>query len=271
MPTSSRPLRLLLVGLLALVAATLLWMLFGVLRGAISLWQALRELPTWAQAGVCVVVVAVVIGLAFVAWRIMHPRPRKPAPVAAPTRAQVDQRVARLQGQRTDTANLQAELEELDRRARSEELYVAVFGEISAGKSSLIRALVPDASAGTDVLGGTTRSVEHYRGALGASALVFADVPGTHEASGAAREQLARDEALRAHVVLYVCAGDLTREQDTELRWLRGFGKPLLLVLNKADQFRAGERDALERTLRERYARRHRCPARRERWRQRKL
>ncbi len=253
MPTSSRPLRPLLVGLLALVAATLLWMLFGVLRGAISLWQALRELPTWAQAGVCVVVVAVVIGLAFVAWRIMHPRPRKPAPVAAPTRAQVDQRVARLQGQRTDTANLQAELEELDRRARSEELYVAVFGEISAGKSSLIRALVPDASAGTDVLGGTTRSVEHYRGALGASALVFADVPGTHEASGAAREQLARDEALRAHVVLYVCAGDLTREQDTELRWLRGFGKPLLLVLNKADQFRAGERDALERTLRERY------------------
>jgi GTP-binding protein EngB required for normal cell division len=258
MPNASRPLRLLLVAVLALAAAALLWVLFGALRGAISLWQALRDLPVWAQSGIGIVIIAVVIGMAWLAWRILHPRPRKHAPVAAPTRAQVDQRVARLNEQRADTAALQAELEELDRRARNEELYVAVFGEISAGKSSLVRALassalVPDAAAQTDVLGGTTRAVAHYRGALGTTALVFADVPGTHEASGAVREQLARDEALRAHVVLYVCAGDLTRDQDTELRWLRGFGKPMLLVLNKADQFREGEREALERALRERY------------------
>jgi GTP-binding protein EngB required for normal cell division len=161
--------------------------------------------------------------------------------------------MARLNVQRADTANLQSELEELDRRARSEELYVAVFGEISSGKSSVVRALAPQAAVQTDVLGGTTRAVTHYRGTLGDSALVFADVPGSHEASGAVREQLARDEALRAHIVAYVCAGDLTRDQDAELRWLRGFGKPLLLVLNKADQFRDGERQALERALRERY------------------
>jgi uncharacterized protein len=79
-------------------------------------------------------------------------------------------------------------------------------------------------------------------------------VPGSHEVGGAAREQLARDEALRAHIVLYVCAGDLTRDQDAELRWLRGFGKPLILALNKADQFSDTERDALQTTLRERYA-----------------
>jgi len=258
MPNASRPLRLLLVAVLALTAAALLWALFGVLRGAISLWQALRDLPGWAQAGVCAVIVAVVVGMAWLAWRILRPRPRKLAPVAAPTRAQVDERVARLNEQRADTATLQAELEELDRRARSEELYVAVFGEISAGKSSMIRALATgtlDAGTApqTDVLGGTTRAVAHYRCRLGDTALVFADVPGTHEVSGAVREQLARDEALRAHVVLYVCAGDVTRDQDTELRWLRGFGKPLLLVLNKADQFRDGERETVERALRERY------------------
>jgi hypothetical protein len=54
--------------------------------------------------------------------------------------------------------------------------------------------------------------------------------------------------------VLYVCAGDLTRDQDAELRWLRGFGKPLVLALNKVDQFAGGDRAALERALRERYA-----------------
>jgi GTP-binding protein EngB required for normal cell division len=250
---ASRPLRLLIFAVLALAAAALLWVLFGTLRSAIALWRELRDLPGWTQLAIAAIVVIVVCALAWVGWRILHPRPRKPAPVAAPTREQVDQRVARLHEQRADTASLQAELEELDRRARSEELYVAVFGEISSGKSSLVRALAPDAAARTDVLGGTTRAVAHYRGALGANALIFADVPGTHEASGASREQLARDEALRAHVVVYVCAGDLTRDQDTELRWLRGFGKPLLLVLNKADQFRDGERQQLERALRERY------------------
>jgi hypothetical protein len=83
--------------------------------------------------------------------------------------------------------------------------------------------------------------------------MTFADVPGSHEVSGAAREQLARDEALRAHIVLYVCAGDLTRDQDSELRWLHGFGKPTVLVLNKADQLNAHERDTLVRALRAKY------------------
>jgi predicted GTPase len=96
--------------------------------------------------------------------------------------------------------------------------------------------------------------VSHYSARLpGGHLLTLADVPGTHEVAGSTREQLARDEALRAHVVLYVSAGDLTRDQDAELRWLRGFGKPLVLALNKADQFAGGERAALERVLRERY------------------
>jgi hypothetical protein len=254
MPTASRPLRLLIFAVLALALAALLWLLFGALHSAIALWRELRDLPAWLQIAAAILIIVVVIGGAWLGWRVLHPKPRKRAPVAAPTRDAIDLRVARLQQQRTDTAVLQSELEELDRRARSDELYAAVFGEISAGKSSLIRALVPDAKVQVDVLGGTTRAVEHYRGALADGvALTFADVPGTHEVSGAVREQFARDEALRAHVVLYVCAGDLTRDQDAELRWLRGFGKPLLLVLNKADQFREGERATLERTLRERY------------------
>jgi len=254
MAISSRPLRLLVAAAIALVCAALLWAVIGALRSGVALWQELRAQPAWLQVVVAVLLAAVLLGIGWAGWKLLGPRKRR-APITAPTRAVVEQRVAELREARFDTAELQQELEDLDRRARSEELYVAVFGEISAGKSSLIHALVPDAAPHADVLGGTTRAVTHYRAASAAGAvLTFADVPGTHEASGAAREQLARDEALRAHVVLYVCAGDLTRDQDAELRWLRGFGKPLVLVLNKADQFRAGERDALTRALRERYA-----------------
>jgi hypothetical protein len=34
----------------------------------------------------------------------------------------------------------------------------------------------------------------------------------------AALDRMARDEALRAHVIIYVCEGDLTRDQYQALR-----------------------------------------------------
>ena len=84
-------------------------------------------------------------------------------------------------------------------------MHVALFGEISTGKSSLIRALAPDAAPDVDVRGGTTRTVDHCRGHLpDGRELVLADVPGSGEVEGRVREQIARDEALRAHAVVYV-------------------------------------------------------------------
>jgi len=252
MPNTNRPLRLIL---LAVLAVALLWALLGVLHGAIALWHEWQALAAWAQAAIAIIVAAAVAAIVRAGFWLLGPRRRRTVATAPPTRAQVEQRIDLLKQRSADTAALQAELAELDRRGRSEELYVAVFGEISAGKSSVIRALAPDAPAQVDVLGGTTRAVTHYRTPLASGALLtLADVPGSHEVDGAQREQLARDEALRAHVVLYVCAGDLTRDQDAELRWLHGFGKPLVLALNKADQFDAAERNALEGALRDRYA-----------------
>ena len=255
MARPSRPLRLIFIALFALIAAALLWLLISVLHSGIALWEDLQRLPGWAQLTVIgLLATALILLVAGGAW-VLGPRRRKSNRAVAPTRDEVEQRVAALSQRRVETGPLQAELAELDRRARSAELYIAVFGEISAGKSSVIRALAPSADAAVDVRGGTTRVVSHHRAPLaGDNVLVLADVPGTHEAAGPAREQLAREESLRAHVVLYVCAGDLTRDQDAELRWLRGFGKPLVLVLNKVDQFSAAERNELERRLRERYA-----------------
>ncbi len=250
----NRPLRLILIAALAVVAAALLWLVLGVLHTALTLWQDLRALPGWAQAIVAALFVAALSGLAWAAMWLLGPRKRNAVVVTPPTRGEIELRIDALKQRSAETVGLEAELAEFDRRARTEQLYVAVFGEISAGKSSVIRALAPDAAAQVDVLGGTTRAVSHYSARLpGGQMLTLADVPGTHEVAGSTREQLARDEALRAHVVLYVCAGDLTRDQDAELRWLRGFGKPLVLALNKADQFAGGERAALERALGERY------------------
>jgi len=253
MTTLNRGIRLLVLAAIALVAAALVWLLIGILRGGFALWQELRELPVAAQYVAAALLTLAILGLAYAAWRLLRPRARTPSVIEVPRRADIESRVDMLTKRTADAAALQAELAELDRRTRTSELYIAVFGEISAGKSSLIQALAPGTDAKADVLGGTTRAVTHYPARIDETIVTYADVPGTHEVEGAARETIARDEALRAHIVLYVCAGDLTRDQDVELRWLRGFGKPLVLVLNKVDRFSDAERAELERELRSRY------------------
>ena len=243
---SRRP-RLLLT---ALAMAALLWLLFAAAERALALAQRFLDLPTWLQwtlGGVLLVFAAA--GLAVLWWLLRPRRRRRPPP--APDRGSLEQRIGQLRDRGADTGALTAELGELDRRRASARVYVALFGEISSGKSSLVRALVPQAQIASDVRGGTTRAVGHYDGRLpDGRTLVLADVPGSREAGGEAHEALAREEALRAHAVIYLCAGDLNRSQADELRWLADFGKPLLLVLNKADQWSDAERALLLERLR---------------------
>lgn len=243
----SRHLRLLFT---ALAMAALLWLLFAAAERALALAQRFLDLPTWLQwtlGGVLLVFAAA--GLSVLWWLLRPRRKRRPLPV--PDRGSLEQRIGQLREHGADTGALAAELGELDRRRASARVYVALFGEISTGKSSLVRALAPQAQVASDVRGGTTRTVGHYDGQLpDGRTLVLADVPGSREAGGEAHETLAREEALRAHAVVYLCAGDLNRSQAEELRWLADFGKPLLLVLNKADQWSEAERDQLLARLR---------------------
>ncbi|MBA8884570.1 GTPase [Dokdonella fugitiva] len=257
MPRPRLPLRLVLSAALALGAALLLGLVVTTLNGVLELYQRLAELPPWLRIPLLAAAAGFAGALGWLLWRLARPA-RHPAavPTAPPvSRAEVDVRIDRLRERAVATAALEAELAELDRRRASGELYVALFGEISTGKSSLVRALAPQAAPEIDVRGGTTHHVAHHRGRLDdGRELVLADVPGTGEVDGAVREQLARDEALRAHAVVYLAAADLTRAQDAELRWLAGFGKPLLLALNKADLYDDAQRAALLGRFRERYA-----------------
>lgn len=250
----TRQLRLLLALVAGLLCLALLWLLLGATRMALELWRELATLPLLLRLALLGGLAGFAAGGVWLVWRLLRPRPRVLRPVAPPDRASLEKRIGRLQSQAAETAQFQAELVELDRRAADGECYVAVFGEISAGKSSLVRALAPQAEIAVDVLGGTTTEVAHYRGRLGERELVLADVPGMQEVGARVREQIARDEALRAHAVIYVGSGDLTRAQDQELRWLRGYGKPLLLALNKIDLFDAAQREELLDALRRRYA-----------------
>jgi len=111
---------------------------------------------------------------------------------------------------------------------------------------------LPGADVAVDVRGGTTRTVTYYTWTSSAGdRLILADLPGLNEANGA-MDQTARDEALRAHVVIYVCEGDLTRDQYQALRTLVDLGSPLLVALNKMDRYTERELELVRERLAER-------------------
>ena len=179
-------------------------------------------------------------------------RSRAVVPVKPLDEASLRQRLEHSEAAGVAVESIRRELEELQRRRAAGEIIVAVFGEISAGKSSLVRALLPGSDIAVDVRGGTTRVVTYYTWTSSAGdRLILADLPGLNEADGTL-DQNARDEALRAHVVVYVCEGDLTRDQYQALRTLLDLGSPLIVALNKMDRYSEAEMAQVRQRLNER-------------------
>lgn len=250
----SQPLRLLLALALLVGVATLLLSLLAAADSALSVWQRLQDLPAWMRGAYLVLLAVLSAGAGWGVWRLLRPATPRTPRAARIDRAAVEARIERL-----DTVapaqHARQELQELDRRRGENVVQVAVFGEISAGKSSLVRALAPEAELAVAATGGTTTTVRRHRGRLPqGDAIEIADVPGLFESGGETQAALARAEAARSHAIVFVADGDMTRSQDAELRALAGFGRPLLLVLNKVDRYREDERAALLARLRERYA-----------------
>lgn len=144
------------------------------------------------------------------------------------------------------------EIEALIDKLEHGELHVAVFGRVSVGKSALLNALLGAAHFTVGVLHGTTTAREAARWLrIGDSGVHLIDTPGIDEIDGAERERLAHQVAGRADLVLFVVDGDLTATEGEALRLLATERRPMLLVLNKADQYTAGERAALVERLAE--------------------
>ncbi len=245
---------------LALAVALSLSALVGVLllvvsEIAFSLVDRLSRHGPWVLWGYAAVLALATTGVAWLAWRALAPAPdRRPAqaPRAAPSLSELERRIAESADKGVAVAPAERELDALRERKRSGRLYVAVFGEISHGKSSLIKALSPDVEVEVDVRGGTTKAVHHYHWPLPQGGeVVLADVPGILLA-GEAQQPAAVEEALRAHVVVFVCDGDLTADQWRALQGLKRFNKPMILAINKVDRLRPEDLERIRTRLSER-------------------
>ena len=130
-------------------------------------------------------------------------------------------------------------------------VHIAAFGRVSTGKSSLLNALMGEAVFSTSPLHGETQhaSMRAYREAE-AHGVFLIDTPGLDEAFGEAREDHARDVVGRADLILFVVDADVTAQEQEALAWLTSQGRPVLVVLNKADRYSTDELELLLASLR---------------------
>lgn len=242
-----RFIRISIAVLIVLVMVIALAALLFVTESALNVWDRLREGPRIVLYGY-LAAVALLIGttLWFMVKLVVRRRPRKKQESAKPlTRAEIEDRLRAADASGVDTATARAELSELASRQQTRAVHLCFFGEISSGKSSLVRALVPEADVQISAVGGSTLDIRHYAwtAADGASVLLT-DVPGAGGVESGL-DEVAEEEALRAHIVLFVTDGDLTRAEKLALQRLLELDKPLILVLNKTDRYDAAEQALL--------------------------
>ena len=242
------------IGLLlfALLAVLLLTLSLGSL---LEFWQQLQTLPDWVKL-IYAGSVLLIFGLAIaVIWWLFRPGTKKTMPQSrreTPDEESLVNQLAEAREQGIETSRIEEEFAKLRQRREAGEIHIAVFGEISSGKSSLIRALLPGKEVLTAVTGGTTRRLEEFRwNSPAGDALVLVDMPGLNEAGGSL-DKLAGEEAQRSHLVIFVTDGDLTRSQFEAIGMLRELDKPVIVALNKADWYQKDSLESLQKSLSQR-------------------
>ncbi len=167
----------------------------------------------------------------------------------------IRRQVAQIQDQVTRQALLERS-RDLEASFTQGELQIVVFGTGSAGKTSLVNAVIGRVVGEVGAPMGTTAAGETYHLPLRGldRELWITDTPGILEAGviGTQREQLARQLATEADLLLFVVEDDLRQSEFAPLRSLAQMGKRSLLVLNKVDRLLPSDREAILTRLRQR-------------------
>jgi small GTP-binding protein len=239
------------VGLVVLVAIT------AVLQAVNNLlWQMSYLLPGWLVGPAALLVFggsALVLGRLAWPWLVdlrrgrqsgsgapggLPPPPGNRQEAALQNLKAIDQLLARIRDDVQREA-LQQERARVAAELQRGDLVLVVFGTGSAGKTSLIRALLQEVVGQVGAAMGSTQKCTSYRLRLRdlQRCLRLVDTPGILEAGpeGQNREQLARQQAAQADLLLLVVDGDLRAAEYAVFEALASLGKRLILVLNKCD------------------------------------
>lgn len=181
--------------------------------------------------------------------------PEKKTETASTTLEAVRKQVSQIQDEVSRQALL-SKSREIEANLSRGEIQVVVFGTGSAGKTSLVNAVMGRMVGEVNAPMGTTTVGETYCLRLKGMErrILITDTPGILEAgvAGTEREQLARELATSADLLLFVVDNDLRRSEYQPLKALAEIGKRSLLILNKTDLYTEEDTQRILAKLRER-------------------
>ena len=168
---------------------------------------------------------------------------------------QLDLSAEEQQGLEQEIEHLSLMLEKME----NSRLQIVAFGLVGRGKSSVLNALLGNDLFQSGPLHGVTTKMEaqnwhldHYIvGGLSQTQVELLDTPGLDEVDGENREQIARQIAKQADLILFIVAGDLSKLEYNALSALRQVGKPIILVFNKIDQYPEADRQSIYEKIRD--------------------
>ena len=133
----------------------------------------------------------------------------------------------------------------LQQKLQQNVLQIAVFGFVSRGKSTVLNALLAEPLLAVSPLHGETQWPRSVRWSPPLSMpqgvppfqVELIDTPGLDEIADQGRAQMAQEIAATADLLLFIVAGVPTPLELDTLKDLHQAGRPLLLVVNKADLY----------------------------------
>ncbi len=135
---------------------------------------------------------------------------------------------------------LDFQIKKLDKK----ELQVSVYGRVGVGKSSLLNALIEKQVFPTDIINGNTKTLKSYKWSKRFKTLnkvELIDSPGIDEINNANKEELNFHNVLDTDLILFVIDSDITCIELNYIEELLRYDKPILLVLNRCDQWNSKE------------------------------
>ncbi len=255
-----------LIAGLAVIFGLIIWLIDSLTRLS---WQ-LYAYPLLSQALlVLIIALLAVLIAAFVYYLFVLPRAQKRRrqarrqPQVPVEKTEAAAKTLKAVRRQVDQIQDEVARQELLLRSRAIEqnlarghLQLVVFGTGSAGKTSLVNALIGRMAGKVGASMGTTEVGETYSLKLKGlnREILIIDTPGILEAgvAGTEREQLARQLATEADLLLFVLDNDLRQSEYDPLQMLADIGKRSLIILNKSDLYPDEDRELILARLRER-------------------
>ena len=139
------------------------------------------------------------------------------------------------------------ELKEMLAKIQSGTVEIAVYGEVSSGKSSLLNTLLGEKRFKEGAAAGVTTTKEKAQWAIGTDdyKVVFVDTPGICEVDGQERAKIAEDAVRFADFVMFIIDEDIKAHEFEAIKSLHELHKPVLVIFNKIDTHSTTQREEI--------------------------